>query len=90
MLLYSQMLISIYFTKSLLDFRDFFFKSKEESYLLLYAYLVDSFLSIVLIRNNLNLIIKISRNYRIRIIIEANFNSYYHAFATNIIDLIIR
>ena len=89
-LLYSQMLISIHFTESLLDFRDFFFESEEESYLLLYAYLVDSFLSIVLIKNNSNLTIKISRNYRIRIIVEADFDSYYHAFAANVVDLITR
>ena len=84
------MLVLIHFTKSLSNLRDFLFESKEESYLLLYAYLVDSFLLVVLTRNNSNLIIKISRNYRIRIIVEANFNSYYYAFSKNVVDLITR
>ena len=87
---YSQVLILIHFTKSLFNSRDFLFEFKEESYLLLYAYLVDNFLLIVLTRNNLNLTIKISRNYRIRIIVEANFNSYYYAFSKNVVDLIAR
>ena len=87
---YSQVLILIHFTKSLFNSRDFLFEFKEESYLLLYAYLVDSFLLVVLARNNLDLAIKISRNYRIKIIIEANFDFYYHAFSKNIINLITR
>ena len=87
---YSQVLILIHFIESLSNLRDFLFKSKEENYLLLYAYLVDNFLLAILIKNNLNLTIKISRNYRIEIIIKANFNSCYHAFAANIINLIIR
>ena len=90
MLSYSQVLILMHFIESLFNLRDFLFELEEESYLLLYAYLVDSFLLIVLIRNNSNLIIKISRNYRIRIIVEANFNSYYHAFAANVANLTIR
>ena len=84
------MLILIHFIKSLFNSRDFLFELKEENYLLLYAYLVNSFLLIILTRNNSKLIIKISRNYRIRIIAEANFNSCYHAFSKNIANLITR
>ena len=87
---YSQVLILVHFTESLLNSRDFLFESKEESYLLLYAYLVDSFLLIILIKNNSNLVIKIPRNHRIRIIVEANFDSYYYASAANVADLVIR
>ena len=90
MLSYSQVLILIYFIKFLFNLRDFLFEFKEESYLLLYAYLVDSFLLVILIRDNSNLIIKILRNYCIRIIVEAYFNSYYHTFSKNVIDLIAR
>lgn len=90
MLSYSQVLILTHFIKSLSNLRDFLFEFKEESYLLLYIYLVNSFLLIILIRNNLNLTIKISRNYRIRIIVEAKFDSCYQAFSKNIVDLIAR
>ena len=84
------MLILVYFIKSLSNLRDFLFESKEENYLSLYAYLVDSFLLVILARNNSNLAIKISHNYRIEIIAEANFNSCYYAFAENVANLIIR
>ena len=87
---YSQVLILIYFIESLSNLRDFLFELEEKSYLLLYAYLVDSFLLIILIRNNSNLAIKISRNYRIRIIVEADFNLCYHAFVENVVNLIAR
>ena len=87
---YSQVLILVHFTKSLFDSRDFFFELEEEDYLLLYAYLVDSFLLVVLAKNNSNLTIKISRNYRIKIIVEADFKSCYHAFPENLADLITR
>ena len=87
---YSQVLVSIHFTESLFNSRDFLFELEEESYLLLYAYLVDNFLSVVLTRNNSNLAIKISRNYRIKIIAKADFNSCYHAFSENVANLITR
>ena len=82
------MLMLVHFTKSLSNLRDFVFEFKEESYLLLYAYLVDNFLLVILTRNNSNLIIKISRNYRIEIIVEANFNFCYYAFSKNLVKLI--
>ena len=87
---YSQVFISVHFIEPLSNSRDFLFESKEESYLSLYAYLVDSFLSAILTRNNSNLTIKILRNYRMRIIAEANFDSCYHASAANVVDLITR
>ena len=87
---HSQVLISVHFTESLPDSRDFLFEPEEESYLSLYAHLVDSSLSAVLTRNNSNLAIKIPRNHRMRIIVEADFNSCYHASAANVADLIIR
>ena len=84
------MLILVHFIESLFNSRDFLFEFKEESYLSLYTYLVDSFLLAVLTRNNSNITIKIPRNYRIRIIAETDFNFCYHAFSKDVVDLIAR
>ena len=45
--------------------------------LLLYAYLVDSLVPIVLIKNKINIIIMVLRNYRLDTIYNTNFNNYY-------------
>ena len=90
MLPHSQIFILIHFIEFLSNSRDFLFESKEESYLSLYTHLVDNFLSAVLARNNSNIAIKISRNYRMRIIAKTNFDFYYHVSSKDVADLIAR
>ena len=57
--------------------RDFLFEF-DESNLILYVHIVDANIKIVLIINDSNNVVKISRNFRLNKLIEFDFSQIYH------------
>jgi len=73
----STTIIPVYSIKSLLSRRDLFFEL-EDSGLSLYTYLIDSSLSSVLAKNDLENKVRIPRNLRLGHIFKADFNNYLY------------
>ena len=74
----SQMIIFIYhLVDELFVNRDFLFEF-DESNLILYVHIVDVDIKVVLIINDSNSVIKISRNFRLDRLIELDFSQVYH------------
>ena len=60
------------------DFRNFFFEFNEIDSLIAYIYLMNAFINEILFWNEFNRFIKVSRNYRLRKLIELKYiNAYY-------------
>ena len=58
-------------------FRNFLFESKNVHHLLMYAYLIDVFIEIVIIRNDNDRSIQISRNIRLSKIFELKYSNVF-------------
>ena len=87
----NQMIILIHhFVDELFVNRDFLFES-DESNLILYVHIVDVDIKIVLIINDSNNVVKISRNFRLNKLIELDFSQTYHLDENeNVVELIRR
>ena len=72
----AEALIAVHFMRSLPD-RDFLFQSKQAE-LSLFAYLVDPIMTSILIRNDSDRIVKISRNQRLGKVYDADFDNCFH------------
>ena len=62
--------------------RDFLFES-ENSKLVMYVHLIDVSTTAILIRNDKNISIKISRNYRLDRVSELDFSNVFHIDNSN-------
>ena len=69
--------------------RDFLFEFDDIEFIL-YAHFVDFFIKIILITNNTNVSIKISRNFRLKKFVELNYFNVFHVDEQNVIELIVR
>ena len=69
--------------------RDFFFEFDDIEFIL-YAHFVDFFIKIILITNNTNVSIKISRNFRLKKFVELNYFNVFHVDEQNVIELTVR
>ena len=85
----SKCLISVHNIVSLSN-RDFLFESWETINLFIYAHILDFETSFILIRNDQNRVIKISRNFRLSTITELDYFSAYQADSENVLKLAIR
>ena len=63
--------------------RDFLFKSNNDINLSIYAHLVDAFTFFIVIRNEQNVSIQISRNYRLDRIFELDFANVFYINDSN-------
>ena len=70
------MIISVH-NVNLFVSRDFLFESKNTK-LIMYAHLVDVSTIAILIRNDKNISVKISRNYRLNRVFELDFSNVFH------------
>ena len=72
------MIIFIYhFVDELLVNRDFLFEFDESNFIL-YVHIIDVDIKIVLIINDSNSVVKISRNFRLNKLVEFDFSQIYH------------
>ena len=87
----NQMTIFIHhFVDELLVNRDFLFESDESNFIL-YVHIVDVDIKVVLIINDSNHVVKISRNFRLDKLIEFDFSQIYHLNEDeNVVELIKR
>ena len=69
--------------------RDFLFES-DDTKLTLYAHFVDFFTKIILITNNTNQSIKISRNFRLRKLVKLDYFHVFQVQKENVVKLITR
>ena len=70
--LYIRLIVVVHnFFDNLFIDRDFFFEFNDIEFIL-YVYLVDFFIKIILITNNTNQFIKISRNFRLKKLVKLN------------------
>lgn len=83
--------IHIFVHYIILSNRIFFFEP-DQNQLFLYIYLVNVFIITIIIKNNFDQIVKISRNLRLKTIQKADFDNCYHIIfeKIDIIELIIR
>ena len=58
--------------------RNFLFESNDDIELNMYAHLIDVIITIILIRNDKNLSIKMFKNYRLEHVIEIDFSNVFH------------
>ena len=58
---------------NLSKFKNFLFKSNNNLNIFIYAYLINVFISIVIVRNNKNVLVKILKNFRFEQMSEINF-----------------
>lgn len=56
---------------------NYFFEFKKILYLIVYIYLVNVFIKVVLIQNKLNNLVYISRNYRLDKLIKIDYSYMY-------------
>ena len=71
-----EMIISVH-NVNLSVSRDFLFES-ENSKLVMYVHLIDVSITAILIRNDKNIFVKISRNYRLDRVFELDFSNVFH------------
>ena len=71
-----EMIISVH-NVNLFVFRDFLFESKNTK-LIMYVHLIDVSITAILIRNDKNVSVKISRNYRLDRVFELDFSNVFH------------
>ena len=85
----SEMIISIhYFVDNIFNDRNYFFESNEIE-LILYAHLMNTFIEIILVRNDDKQIVKISRNYRLDYLTEFDYSNAFFVNDDNV-DLIMK
>ena len=80
--LYTKMIISIH-NVILSNNRNFLFESNNDIKLSIYVYLVDAFTIFIIIRNEQNVSIQISRNYRLNRISKLNFSNIFYIDNSN-------
>ena len=85
----SKCLISVHNIVSLSN-RDFLFEFWETVNLFIYAHIFDFETSFILIRNDQNRVIKVSRNFRLSTITELDYFSAYQADSENVLKLAIK
>ena len=73
---YIEMIVSIH-NVNLFVFRDFLFESKNTK-LIMYVHFIDVNIIAILIRNDKNVFVKISRNYRLNRVFELDFFNVFH------------
>ena len=74
----NQLIISIHqFNDELFENRDFFFEFDDTKFIF-YVHLIDFFIKIVLISNDIDKIIKIFRNYRLNKFVEFDYSHVFH------------
>ena len=74
---HTKQLISVHHIRHLPE-QDFLFKSKDSSNLVLYAYMIDFSLSVIITQNKLNQPISIRHNQRLEHFTELNYEECYH------------
>ena len=80
--LYAKMIISIHnviFSNN----QDFLFESNDDIKLLIYVRLVNAFIFFIIIRNEQNVSIQISRNYRLNRISKLDFSNVFYIDDSN-------
>ena len=78
---HSEYAISIY--KIIASERNYIFKLKKIVNLVVYAHLIDNDIKAILIRNDNNTSVQISRNFRLRNLIEIDFSNALHIDTTH-------
>ena len=85
----SEMIISIhYLVDNIFNDRDYLFESNETE-LILYAHLMNTFIEVILVRNDDKQVVKISRNYRLDYLIEFDYSNAFFVNDDNA-DLIMK
>ncbi len=80
----SKISIEIYYF-AILEDRDFLFESNEISHLTSYVYLINVITKTIILRNNIDRLVYISRNYRLEKLFEIKYlNAFY--IDVNIVD----
>ena len=73
----SEMIISIhYLVDNIFNDRDYLFESNETE-LILYAHLMNTFIEVILVRNDDKQVVKISRNYRLDYLTEFDYSNAF-------------
>ena len=85
----SECLMSVHVMISLSE-RDFLFEFSKTSNLFIYAHVVDSITSSILIRNDDEQFMKISRNFRLETLMKLDYINAYQANSEDVSDLAIR
>ena len=78
----TKIIISIY-NVTLLNNRDFLFESNNNIKLSMYVHFVNAFTFSIIIRNEQNVLIQISRNYRLSRIFELDFSNIFYIENSN-------
>ena len=85
----NQLIISIHqLNDELFNNRDFFFESNNIDFIF-YVHLIDSFIKTILIFNDTNQIIKISRNFRLNKLIKIDYSHVFHVDENFVKKLIV-
>ena len=85
----SEMIISIhYLVDNIFNDRDYLFESNETE-LILYAHLMNTFIEVILVRNDDKQVVKISRNYRLDYFIEFDYSNAFFVNDDNA-DLVMK
>ena len=77
-----------YFVDAILNDKNFLFEFDDINFII-YAYLINASIQIILISNNNFKIVKISRNFRLKYLIEINYSNVFFV-DENIIELIMK
>ncbi|KAL8817991.1 MAG: hypothetical protein Q9191_008035, partial [Dirinaria sp. TL-2023a] len=72
------------------DDRDYLFESAELNHLIIYAHMINATTRAVILKNDFNSSIQVSRNHRLGRIIELEFSNAYHVENQSIRDLATR
>ena len=84
---HSKLTISIY--KIMISKRDYIFESKKIINLAVYAHIIDNEIKAILIRNDGDKAMKISRNFRLKNLIEIDFSNVTHVDVKHV-DFVIK
>ena len=85
----SKMTIFIYYlANAIFNDRDFFFEFDNINFIM-YVYLINASIQTILIRNDNFKIVKISRNFRLKYLIEINYSNVFFV-DENIVELIMK
>ena len=81
--------LTISIHKIMISKRDYIFESKEIKNLAVYAHIIDNNIKTILIRNDDDKAMKISRNFRLKDLIEIDFSNVMHVDVKHV-DLVIK
>lgn len=82
----SKISIEIYYF-AILEDRDFLFESNEISHLTSYVYLINVITKTIILRNNIDRLVYISRNYRLEKLFEIKYLNAFYIDVNNVDEI---